>query len=285
MAKKISGKKTQKLIAQACAGKHDKQIALASEWIPNIFVIGAPKSATTSLTAVFQRHPEFRVSYNFEPNFFGANYARGWDWYKKKMGEGFGDGVFRCEASTMYSNASKRYLRTPELIKRSSPDAKIIYLVRNPLDRMVSQWRHLRGRNHMKDVKKYVAPSFSEVLSDSRLRKKIVGTSLYYTTLLRYKSFFGDSQIHCMTFEDFIGSPRKSLRAVFDFLGADPLLDLVLDSGNRLPMVNQAGTKGRQLVEKPEWPKGLKRALKQEVKPEARAFLNAIGKPAGFWDY
>lgn len=280
-----SGKTRLKLVAEACAGKHDGQIASASGWIPNVFVIGAPKSATTSLTAVFQRHPEFRVSRNFEPNFFGTKYGRGWSWYKKQMGEGFGEGLFRCEASTMYSNATRRYLRTPELISRFSPDAKIIYLVRHPIDRIISQWRHLRGRNHLEDQVKYPAPSFEEILTDKRLRKKLIGTSLYYTTLLRYRSFFGVDQIHCMTFEDFIGDPRGSLNALFNFLGADPLMDRILDPGDRLPLVNQAGTKGRVLVEKPNVPKGLKRALLREVRAEAAAFLHSIGKPADFWAY
>ena len=277
--------KASQLIAEACAGSHDEQIASAEEWMPNVFVIGAPKSATTSLTAVFQRHPVFRVSHNFEPNFFGMNYARGWSWYKKQMGKGFEKGAYRCEASTMYSNAGKGYLRTPELIHRCSPQAKIIYLVRNPVERLVSQWRHLRGRDHIKTNKKYSTPEFSEILSDKRLRKKIIGTSLYYTTLNRYRSFFGSHQIHCMTFEDFTKEPRQALERLFEFLGLDPMIGQLLDSGDRLPLVNQAGTQGRLMVAKPEWPKGLKKKVLREVKDEADAFLASIGKSSDFWSY
>ena len=277
--------KTKRLIAEACAGSHDGQIASAADWMPNVFVIGAPKCATTSLTAVFQRHPGFRVSRNLEPNFFGRRYARGWSWYKEQVGPGFGEGVYRCEASTMYSNSVKGYLHTPELINRCSPQAKIIYLVRNPIDRLVSQWRHLRGRNHLQVEEKYLTPEFSEVLSNKRLRKKIIGTSRYYTTIERYRRFFGPNQIYCMTFEDFTGNPREALAGLFDFFGVDPCMDQLLDSGDRLPFVNQAGTKRRVMVEQPEWPEGLKKKVLSEVKDEADAFLASIGKPSDYWSY
>ena len=285
MAKEKSARKTKGLISQACAGKHDDQIALAVGWIPNVFIIGAPKSATTTLTSILQGHPEFSVSSNLEPNFFGKNYGRGWSWYKKNMGDNFIKGKYRCEASTMYSNIGRTYMRTPELISRCSPHAKIIYLARNPLDRMVSQWRHLRGRNHLKSNKKYLTPSFEKILDNKRLRDKLVGTSLYYSTLMRYRSFFAADQIHCMFFEDFTVNPKKSLQGLFEFFGTDPLTDKLLDTGERLPLVNQAGAKGRLLIEKPVWSTSLKKRVLSKVRDEADAFLAHLGKPSNFWTY
>ena len=230
VAKKYFRRDTNNLITAACNGEHDQQIAAAKRWMPNVIIIGAPKCATTALTAVFERHPLITTSFNSEPNFFGPNFYRGWKWYREKMGPGFKKGRLRCESSTMYSNVGKSFLRTPELIYRASPKAKIIYVVRNPLDRIVSQWRHLRGKDHLKNLKKFKSPPFERVFENARMRNKILNTSMYYTTLMRYKAFFADRQIHCMTFEDLTGNPAKALASLFDFLGVDSSMESLLEN-------------------------------------------------------
>lgn len=285
MAEKYKRKDTYKLVNAACDGEHDKQITAAKSWMPNVIIIGAPKSATTALTAVFQRHPLFTTSFNSEPNFFGPNYYRGWKWYRQKMGPGFKKGRFRCESSTMYSNVGRSFLRTPELISRASPKAKIIYVVRNPLDRIVSQWRHLRGKDHLKNLKKFKSPPFERVFENARMRNKILNTSMYYTTLMRYKAFFPGKQIHCMTFEDLTGNPARSLVSLFEFLGIDPSVESLLERDGGLPVVNEAGTKGRNLVKKPQWTPVMKKKVLRQVQSEADAFLSYLGKPPNYWTY
>ena len=172
----------------------------------------------------------------------------------------------------MYTSDLHSFSRTPELMHRYLPDLKLIYIVRHPLDRIVSQWRHYRGRNPE-------CADFSELMRDRHLRRLIVGCSMYYQRLSAFRRFYPDEQIHCMTFEDLLSSPRRSLRQIMQFLGVKPRVKRLLDSNGQLPRENQAGEKGRGHVEKPHWSDGLKRRVLRRIRPDSEQMLAYMGKP------
>ena len=138
--------KNLKLIQQ---GLNDEHAALALKHtgsLPNFIIIGAAKSATTTLTTILPKHPDIFISKPKEPKFFGRYYSKGWDWYANRFSDGQGLAL-RGEGSTMYTSQMKAFKDTPELMHRHLPKLKLIYIVRHPLDRIVSQWRHYRGRH------------------------------------------------------------------------------------------------------------------------------------------
>ena len=181
------------------------------------------------------------------------------------------------EGSTMYASGLHSFSSTPELMHRYLPDLKLIYIVRHPLDRIVSQWRHYRGRNPE-------CADFSELMRDRHLRRLIVGCSMYYQRLSAFRRFYPDEQIHCMTFEDLLSSPRRSLRQMMRFLGVKPRVKRLLDSNGQLPRENQAGEKGRGHVEKPQWSDGLKRRVLRRIRPDSEQMLAYMGKPIDYWE-
>src|SRR5262249_24539009 len=107
--------------------------------------------------------------------------------------------------SAIYPKASGR-------IAAHVPDAKLIYIVRNPLERIESHWRHLLGRGHN--------ISFEELLS----HPDVLDTSRYWRQISAYREHFPDEQILVLFFEDFVEDPSAILKRCFEFLGVDPSL-------------------------------------------------------------
>lgn len=269
-------KDVRKLIRNGLKGKHFDLVEKHRHSLPDFVIIGAAKSATTTLTTLLNQHPDVFISKPKEPKFFGRNYAKGWDWYSSRFAAGQSL-LLRGEASTMYASLLNSYRYTPALMHRYLPDLKLIYIVRDPLDRIVSQWRHHRGRNPG-------CADFADLMRDRDLRRRIVGCSMYYKQLSRFRSSYPDAQIHCMTFEDLLSSPKQALREMLGFLGVKPRLKRLLDSGGCLPRENEAGAKGRGHVEKPEWTPALRAKVLRQIRPDSKKMLHYLGKSSDFWN-
>jgi hypothetical protein len=109
---------------------------------PDFIVIGAMKSATTTLHEQLARQPGLFMSRPKEPNFFSdnENYVRGWGWYSSLFRPA--NGADLCgESSTHYSKLPT-YPRTVDRMARDLPRLKLIYLIRHPIDRLISQYVH-----------------------------------------------------------------------------------------------------------------------------------------------
>ncbi len=263
------------LLQQGLEGKHAHIVNQYRDSLPNFIIIGAAKSATTTITSILPLHPDIFISKPKEPKFFGRNYYKGWDWYASRFEAGK-EYALRGEGSTMYTSKMKGFHHTPELMHRYLPNLKLIYLVRHPLDRIVSQWRHYRGR-HPKSA------DFNELMSNRHLRRLIVGSSMYYQRLMGFREFYADDQVHCMTFEDLLAEPNQSLQKILKFLGAKPQVKQMLDQNGCLPRENEAGAKGRDHVEKPEWNAELKAKVLRKIQPDAEQMLAYMGKPLNYW--
>ena len=257
-------------------GKHTDLVNQYRDILPNFIIIGAAKSATTTLTTILPKHPDIFISKPKEPKFFGRNYKKGWTWYASRFEEGK-DFLLRGEGSTMYTCKMKKFLQTPELMHRYLPNLKLIYIVRNPLDRIVSQWRHFRGRHPE-------CPDFKEIIRDRHMRRLILGCSMYYERLSKFREFYPDEQIHCMTFEDLLTGPERSLQETLKFLGVEPEVKHMLDQNGQIPRENEAGAKGRGQVEKPKWGTKLKKKVLRRIQPDAEQMLAYMGKPLNYWD-
>ena len=98
-------------------------------------------------------------------------------------------------------------------MKQLIPDAKLIYLVRDPIDRIVSHYAHAResGRE---------TRPIEEALRDFE-NNKYVEPSCYYTQLERYSELFPQSQIHVACTEEMSRDREGVLREIFRFLGVD----------------------------------------------------------------
>ena len=261
-------------IKRSLQGQHDQIAAVYRSQLPTFIIIGAAKSATTSLATALRRHPEIQISKSMEPKFFGRHYLRGWEWYANQF-EADPRRPLRGEASTMYSSSYGSYARTPVLIHHHLGPIPLIYLVRHPLRRIESHWRHWQGR--IKDC-----PPFDQLLHSPRLRQRVVDASLYHKQWQRYQRWFPQQLMLSITTEELSTEPQSSLRRILSFIGATPDCSELLEKG-QLPLMNPAGSKGRKNVAAPSWSDELKQKTIDLIRPDSERFLTSTGRPINTW--
>ena len=176
---------------------------------PGIFIIGAAKSGTTSLANMLEQHPDICVSSPKEPDFFTRNQDQGLDWYKNGFNN-VTDGMYLVDASTSYTSFSQEMIgsNTPEKIHQSCPNAKIIYIVRDPVQRTWSSyWHSVRAGEEKRP--------FLDAIKGQNLH---IEGSMYFQWLERYLSYFDNKNIHVVNFHDFVKDNGKVFNDVLSFL-------------------------------------------------------------------
>jgi hypothetical protein len=154
--------------------------------LPNLIVIGGARCVTTSLHACLDLHPEIFMSKRKELDFFAAerNWQRGLAWYESHFHR---PTKVRGESSPCYSRHPV-HGGVPERMASTVPDAKLIYLVRDPMVRTVSDHRFSRwivGR---------AVPEPGQSLADFD-RSPYVVSSRYAMQLERYLKHYPLEQI------------------------------------------------------------------------------------------
>lgn len=208
--------------------------------LPNTLVIGALKSGTTSLHTYLGRHPQIQMSDPKELNFFSggraSNWHRGRDWYASHFVE---SAQIRGESSTSYSFYPV-VCGVPSRVHAMIPEARLIYCVRDPLDRLVSHYLHLRGEGRERR-------SLDDVLSDPDLGKsRYIIRGRYWSQLKQYLDWFSQDQLLVISFEDMKEHRAETLARVFRFLGVDdkfrsPEWDRVHNAAKRYPLSQAMG--------------------------------------------
>jgi Sulfotransferase domain len=197
---------------------------------PTFLVIGAAKAGTTSLSRLLSLHPDVFVTDPKELHFFSFDevFARGRPWYEAHFARA-GAARARGEASTTYT-VRKLFPLAPERIAAYGPELKLIYIARDPLERMESVWlqlRHFFTESPFIKVGVQGIPPGMQVDGDFNLAVRrqadcIVESTNYWRELAEYRGRFPDSQILVLLFEDLAARPRETLRRCFEFLGVDP---------------------------------------------------------------
>jgi sulfotransferase family protein len=177
--------------------------------LPNLIVIGAQKCGTTSLHQYLRLHPEISMSQPKELDFFVQehNWRRGLAWYERHFDR---EAAIRGESSPSYTNYPE-YRGVPERMAQLVPDSKLIYLVGDPLKRIVSHYIHhyAAGGTRL---------GIDEELGDPD-GSVYVAHSLYFTQLSRYLRVFPESSMLVIAQEDLLNDRLTTLRRVFRFLG------------------------------------------------------------------
>ena len=184
--------------------------------LPDFILIGAMKSGTTSLFQLFRRHPQILMCTPKEPQFFSRDhvYARGEQWYRSLFADAAEDQI--CgEASTCYSRWP-HYSDAAARIAQTIPDVKLIYLMRHPVERAYSHYRHRMTQRAMHG--ECILP-FDEALSAI---PEIVDASLYMMQIEVYLAHFPQEQFLFLLLEDLSAAPAQAIAQVQRFLGLDP---------------------------------------------------------------
>jgi hypothetical protein len=188
--------------------------------MPNLFIIGAAKAGTTSLHYYLDQHPEIQMSANKEPNYFsgpenGVPYPMGRVATLEAYEELF-DPAYRVrgEASVSYANAPRRE-GVPARIKEAVPDARIIYMVRDPIKRLISHYQH---RVSWMGEKRSLEETFAELDDPADV---CLCPGFYGRQLELYLEHFDQDQIKVIDQADLLAHRDEVLESVFSFLEVD----------------------------------------------------------------
>ena len=186
--------------------------------LPNFLIIGAQKSGTTTLRAALDSHPQAMCAR--EIHFFDEGYDRGLDWYREHFA-GFRDRIAIGEKCP-------DYLPRPDAMTRIAndlPDAKLIVILRHPVDRAYSNYWHERrvGRE---------ALTFAEALDAEPERAKsyppganpfgYVERGMYLGQLMSVSEAFPRERLLVLLFDDLRSAREEVFEQTCRFLGIDP---------------------------------------------------------------
>lgn len=190
----------------------------------NTFLIGAQRSGTTHLAHLLSGHPQITVSEPKEPVFFAKNWHRGFDWYAERFGDK--QRPISLDASTWYSVAPTRlfpvrrgpsdapFVDIPARIHAASPDAKFIYVLRDPVPRTNSLYWLLR--HDSPEYRRFA--SLREALERDPF---MLRTSDYMGQIDNYLEYYGRDRFLVLIFEEVIRDMPAALDRCFSFLGLD----------------------------------------------------------------
>jgi hypothetical protein len=180
--------------------------------LPNFLLIGAMKAGTTSLYHYLQSHPQIFVPVYKAPEFFVAesNLRRGVDWYRRQFAGAGEDKIAVGEASNAYAKFPV-HQGVPERVAKYIPKARLIYIVRDPIERVRSHYQH--RVNERAERRPFEEAVFTDpfYLSYSR----------YALQIERYLEFFPREQILVITTDELRNERAQTMSRVYDFLGVE----------------------------------------------------------------
>jgi hypothetical protein len=143
-----------------------------------------------------------------------------------------------CAPDKVIGEASPSYLvdpDTPALIRQRVPDARILVMVRDPVDRAFSHYLFHEVRTGRTDR------TFSQAIDDCLEHideafyhpRFLLQPGFYASQIIRYRDVFGAEAVHVVVYDDFVAETDAELTRVCDFLGVRPPNDTALSSSQR----------------------------------------------------
>jgi len=189
------------------------------------FVVGAQRSSTTYLYQALDEHPEIEMARPVrpEPKFFHIDslFEKGLDFYTSHFFSDESNATIRGEKSTAYIESEKAARR----IAHCFPQAKIVMILRNPIERAISHYWFSKNNG-------WETLSIEEAFLQEDERwlnydpTKVSGSpyaylhrGIYIGYLLMYENYFPVKNIKVMLYEQLVGSKEKFLE-LYSFLGA-----------------------------------------------------------------
>jgi hypothetical protein len=206
---------------------------------PSFIMMGASRAGSTSLFRALSAHPQvLRPAVNKGVRYFDLNYGRGWDWYmghfpltRTAEAKARGGAPMAFEASGYYVF----HPFAPERIAKDLPDAKLVVMLRDPVERAFSAWKHETARG-------FEWESFERALAleDDRLRGEVDRMARdvtyesfchrhqshrsrgeYVDQLERILEHFPAEHLHVMQSEAFFAEPERVYGKLLAFLGLE----------------------------------------------------------------
>ncbi|MEJ7803152.1 MAG: sulfotransferase [Candidatus Limnocylindria bacterium] len=203
--------------------------------LPDFLVIGAQKAGSTSLYRYLTSHPCIRMPRRKEVHFFDHAYGKGERWYRAQFPM-----RLRSSSNWLTGEASPYYLFHPHAPQRAArvlPHAKLIVVLRNPVDRAWSHYQHVFARGYeslsfesalereaalipVEERKMMAMPKYRSLAHE---RYSYLARGRYFSQLTLWLASFSRDQLFVLTSEQMFRSPSAALADCFSFLGLSPV--------------------------------------------------------------
>ena len=261
-----------------------------SKNLPNFLIVGAAKAGTTAIYHYLQQHPQIFVSPLKETNYFALANQKlefcgpGDDDYVNRLSitdenayraqfDAVRDEVAIGEASPLYLYSSAAAARIHETV----PDAKIIIILRNPIDRAYSAFLHLvrDNRECHRDFDAALAHEAEHIAAGWEHIWHYVAMGRYYEQVKRYFDLFPREQIKVYLYRDLRFDPCAVLRDTVSFVGADA--DFSFDTATRY---NEASLSRE---ERPPLLPATRARLQDELRDDILRLQDLIERDVSHW--
>jgi len=209
-------------------------------YYPNLFLIGGMRCGSTALHLLLDQHDDINMSSSKEPYYFNAELKRQklYSKYSKELEEDLNSYVKKGKYRTIdkyislfdnsrnykYRGEPSHYIYSPDtasIIKKESSQSKIIISVRNPIERMYSEYLYhsrIEGQNTL-DFDSYVNDNLKlfKLGKPTRLAK-----GLYNDSILHWIKIFGEDNVKFIIYEEFEKDQQKVLSEIYDWLNLLP---------------------------------------------------------------
>ncbi|MFY0643019.1 MAG: sulfotransferase [Bacteroidia bacterium] len=280
---------------------------------PNLFLIGGMRCGSTSLHFLLSQHPEIFMSKVKEPMYYNAEYMRSRldadDALKDKLQKFEARGKYRTteayrslfkEAnSELFLGESSHYLYNPavaETIYRDEPQSRILISIRNPIDRIFSEYQYYQRENPNElsfEEFAFENCEFDEEGSIVSIKSRL-NKSFYSKNIAQWIARFGREKVMVILFDNLKTKPKETIRNIYNWLDLDVHFEPTLVHTEKSGKVkNQKVFEKFKKFSSASWIRNLlsekqrkklrswfyqKSLSKQEMAPETRLKLNSIFK-------
>lgn len=240
MAMSAIGEFTRMATSMSSAAKGFRVLSSPLRLLPDFIIIGGQRCGTTSLYRYLVEHPDIAGARRKEVHFFDNSFHRGTRWYnahfplslERRAREMRGHPLITGEASPYYLF----HPHAPRRVRQLVPNAKLIALLRNPVDRAYSHY-HLSVRlgfetlpfeQAIESEHERLNGELERMLADDKYYSRshqhhsYLARGIYVDQLKIWLDTFPREQILILRSEDFYADPGPAIQQVTDFIGLNP---------------------------------------------------------------
>jgi hypothetical protein len=196
--------------------------------LPQVIILGAQKSGTGAFYAILRQHPQV-IDRPGEIHFFDIHFQNGIEWYKAQFSQNKNPGAIRIDKSPYYFFHPLAPKRAYSIL----PKAKIIILLRNPIDRAYSQyWMNIRKKKEQfsfqeaikKEAQRLIGEEEKIILAGNTMQFSnhrhfsYLSRGIYIKQLMNWLNYYPFNQMLIISYDDFFKNPKEVIRKTLIFL-------------------------------------------------------------------
>jgi hypothetical protein len=246
---------------------------------PNFLIIGAAKTATTTLSSMLAGHPQAAIARIKESHFFSIDqfYSRGWPWYQSLFDHA-GAAKAVGDASTSYSRLRHHPDTLKRIVEHLGHEVKIILMVRHPIKRIESAYlERMSTPGNQREA------SINVTVKNQPM---MINSSRYWEVFDAYRTVFGESNIKVVWFEEFIKDTTQEYAAICDFLQINrhTMNDADIKINSRDSVQQRIADLGQEYSDNElKWLPEVYQWTVDQLRDDNLRFLAHFNKPVHYW--